>query len=228
MKRIDNADTATAVRHGWLRRAYRRARTLRKREDGATAIEFAIVGTLFFTLVFGIIELALVFFTSSVLSHAVADAGRKIRVGQFQGCNGEADFKQLVCDNMDNLMGCTSNLRVDVIRGPSFADIVIPDPGDGGLEKSKKSGGPGSEPKVAPGTYDSNSAGDPVAVRATFYYPLALPPQLTRLESRNASGAVISPGRHVIRSTTAFRNEPFPSSSTCAVDKKKSGGGSSK
>jgi hypothetical protein len=46
-------------------------------------------------------------------------------------------------------------------------------------------------------------------MRGTFYYPLALPNFMTRLESIPGSR------RHVISSTTAFRTEPFPAGSTC-------------
>ena len=210
---------ARSSTHLW-QRAKRRARALRgrlRRDDrGATAIEFAVVGTLFFTIVFAILELALIFFTSSVLSHATAEAGRSIRVGQFQGCGKQDAFKALVCDRMKGMLNCSSNLRVDVITGSGFRSLNMPDAGNGGISD------PNGNQQVNNGRFDSTQAGDPVAVRATFYYPLMLPPKLTRLETRGgAGGGVVAPGRHIIRATTAFRNEPFPDSSTCDVKFKK-------
>lgn len=195
-----------------LRRARRIVARYRRDDDGATAIEFGVVALAFFTIVFGILELAMIFFTQSVLSHAVSDAGRSIRVGHFQNCGQEDEFRALVCDGMQGLFNCGQNLRVDVISRPQFRDVVMPALNDGGTSD------PSNPQPVQNGTYDANAAGSPVAIRATFYYPLVLPPQITRLESRNAAGGVISPGRKLIVASTAFRNEPFPTSATCNPD----------
>lgn len=203
----------TAGHSGLWRRARRRARALSRRygrsDRGATAIEFGIVALIFFALIFGILELAIVFFTSSVLSHAVSDAGRSIRVGQFQNCGTEDEFRDLVCAKMKGFISCSKNLRVDVISEPQFRDVVMPDIDSGGINDAD------DDVVVANGQYDPNGAGSPVAVRATFYYPLVLPTAITRLESKNPSGGVIAPGRRIIVASTAFRNEPFPSTSTC-------------
>jgi len=66
------------------RSALRFAKRFRKNEDGATAIEFAFVALPFFALLFGIMELAIVFFINSALVHSTSEAGRHIRVGNFQ------------------------------------------------------------------------------------------------------------------------------------------------
>ena len=83
-----------------MRRLYKRAlnqvRRFRTDKDGATAIEFAFLAIPFFMLLFAILELAIIFFISSTLSHAVGEAGRLIRVGNFQSC-GQAAFKTEVC-----------------------------------------------------------------------------------------------------------------------------------
>jgi Flp pilus assembly protein TadG len=204
-----------AQRRLWTR-ARRRARSLTRRlaksDRGATAIEFGIVALVFFTLIFAILELALVFFTSSVLGHAVSDAGRTIRVGQYQSCGTEDEFRDLVCSRMRNLMNCRQNLRVDVLSQPRFSQFVMPTLTDGGLD------GTTPNQQVTNGAYQANSAGDPVGVRATFYYPLILPPAMTRLETKTAGGAPVVSGRRVIVAMTAFRNEPFPTSTSCDAD----------
>jgi len=91
------------------RHALRFAKRFKKNEDGATAIEFAIVALPFFTLLFGIMELAIVFFVNSALVHATSEAGRHVRVGNFQACGGADQFKALVCENMKGLGSNSAN-----------------------------------------------------------------------------------------------------------------------
>ena len=179
----------------------RRLRGYKRSEDGATAIEFAMLAIPFFSLIFAILELAIVFFISSSLNHAVSEAGRQIRIGNFQNC-GKAAFKTQVCDTMISIGSCENNLRLDVIKNTTFGEITLPAIPQPTIVP------PGSAPPpVANGDYDESDAGEPVVVRALFYHKLILPAQLTRLGS--------SPGSNtrIIRSTTAFRNEPFPTGS---------------
>ncbi|MEM9599871.1 MAG: TadE family protein, partial [Pseudomonadota bacterium] len=120
------------------RRAWSRAVRLRARysddTDGATAVEFAIVSVPFLAIIFGILELALVFFTGSVLTQSMNTTGRLVRVGAFQGCGTAAEFKAMVCDRMSGLMNCEGNLRIDLVTAASFQSITMADPGDGGLD----------------------------------------------------------------------------------------------
>lgn len=178
--------------------ALKRAKRYSSNKDGATAIEFALLAIPFFMLLFAILELAIIFFISSTLSHAVSESGRQIRTGNFQSC-GQAAFKAAVCDKMKGLGSCDQSLRIDVVSEPTFSAITLPDapppPGQA----------PGAPKPVIPnGEYDESVAGDPVVVRAVYYHSLLLPPQLTRLENTPGSGT------HVISVSTAFRNEPFP------------------
>jgi hypothetical protein len=68
----------------------KRVRALRKREDGATAVEFALVALPFFGLVFAILELAIFFFASRYLEDAVFNMSRKLltqRVNPASACS---------------------------------------------------------------------------------------------------------------------------------------------
>lgn len=178
--------------------ALSRVRRFKADKGGATAIEFAFLAIPFFTLLFGILELAIIFFLSSTLSHAVGEAGRLIRVGSFQNC-GQAAFKTAVCSRMNAIGNCQNNLRIDVVSGPTFNVINLIDPP---VPPQAQPGQPA--PPIPNGQFTPTIAGDPVVVRALFYHKLLLPPQLTRLENIPGSGT------RVITSTTAFRNEPFP------------------
>jgi len=190
------------------RHALRFAKRFKQNEDGATAVEFAFVSLPFFALLFGIMELAIVFFVNSALVHATTEAGRLIRVGNFQACGGADEFKAIVCDEMKGMANCSKNLRIDVVEGDSFKTITLPDipPVE---ERDDSKSGQEAIPQTPNGVFNENGSGDTMVVRSTFYYRLALPPLLTRLDNPAGSGA------RTMVATTAFRNEPFPESGTC-------------
>ena len=190
------------------RYSLRFAKRFVKDEDGATAVEFAFVALPFFALLFGIMELAIVFFVNSALVHGTAEAGRLIRVGNFQACGGADQFKAIVCENMKGLGDCYNNVRIDVVTGPSFKTITLPpDPGPQ-PRTTDASGNPTTAP-TPNGVYNANAAGSTMVVRAILHYQLVLPPLLTRLDNPTGSGT------RTMIATTAFRNEPFPASGTC-------------
>ncbi len=180
-------------------------------EDGATAVEFAFVSLPFFALLFGILELAIVFFVNSALVHSTAEAGRIIRVGNFQACGGADEFKALVCEGMKDLGGCWRNVRIDVVEGDSFKSIELP-PIPPPEPRDDTQTGSAAIPQTPNGQFDSNAAGSVMVIRSTFYYRLVLPPLLTRLDSPRGSGS------RVMTATTAFRNEPFPANGSCEPD----------
>lgn len=62
----------------------RYSRDLRQ-EGGAAAVEFALVGTLFLMLVFGIITFGLVFALNHTLTHAAAEGARSALVASAGG-----------------------------------------------------------------------------------------------------------------------------------------------
>jgi len=170
----------------------------KENRDGATAVEFAILVVPFLTILFGIIELAVVFFLNSSLTHAMHETARDVRTGEFQGtCGGAAEFKTEVCDRL--AIGKCDNLRIDVVSSPSgrFQPNLLPP-----APTTEDPANPGS-PQRLPDNYVPTQARSVVVVRAQYYHKLAFPGELTRLANQ--------PGNHRLLSTsTAFRNEPFP------------------
>ena len=152
------------------KRALRFAKRFKKNEDGATAIEFAFVALPFFALLFGIMELAIVFFINSALVHATSEAGRLIRVGNFQACGGADEFKALVCSNMTGLGNCWKNVRIDVVEGESFKTIALPEiPPVQGLIPGQS--GQNAVPQTPNGVFNSNTAGDTICLLYTSPSP---------------------------------------------------------
>lgn len=173
-------------------------RQYKKNKDGATALEFAILAVPFLALLFSIVELAIVFFLSSSLTHAMNESARDIRTGEFQGtCGGAEEFKTAVCSKL--AMGSCDNLRIDVVTSPSgrFQPNLLPPPPTAPNPTDP------NQPNKDPDNYMQTQARSVVVVRAQYYHKLAFPGEFSRLSNQ--------PGNYRLLSTsTAFRNEPFP------------------
>lgn len=166
-------------------------RGLRRAEDGAAALEFALVGLPFFFMLFAILEIGLVFTLDAVLENATTDAGRLIRTGQATTRAMTAgQFKDEVCDRM-SVFGsdCRSRAAVDVQVIPQFNAPPGDPMDDGDLQDSEM-------------VYDRGAPGDIVVVRVFYRHPL-LTPFLEEGLSR------MGDGNAVLTATSAFRNEPM-------------------
>lgn len=159
---------------------------------GATAVEFALIAFPLFFLIFGLIEIALLFIMSSTLDYGMAEAARKIRTGQLQtqGGVGADEFKAEVCNNMFDLMDCAGQLRVEVKVFASWNDTdeSLPIDEDGNMEEDLPfaMGGPN----------------DIVMVRIFYDWSLITPVMSAELSNMNG-------GKRLLTSTMVFRNEPY-------------------
>ena len=152
-----------------------------------------MVATPFFMLLFGIIELALIFMVSSSLENATVEAARTIRTGAFQsgGSATSAAFKTTICNDFGWLQSdCASNLYVDVRTYATFASITAPAPVVNGVFNP------------AALTCNAGIPGDIVVVRAYYQWPLIAPLMNSALQQLNG-------GKALITSSAAFRNEPY-------------------
>ena len=176
------ASISTIVRTLARRAAPRRGvRGFGKSEDGATAVEFALIALPFFALILAIIETAL------------ASAGRLIRTGQAQSQGLTADtFKQSVCSRLSVMFDCSTSLYVDVKTYTDFSSISLSVPVDanGNL-------------KTVGYTYTPGHGGSIVVVRAYYKWPV-----FVNQLGNNLSN--MPDGTHLLTATAAFRNEPFP------------------
>ena len=162
---------------------------------GAAAIEFALMSIPFFLLLFGIIELAMIFLLSTTLDNATAEASRTIRTGELQG-KGTPDpaaFKTTICETLGWLESdCKSNLYVDAQTFDSFQAIQAPpDTTNQAFDPSAFQFSPGG-----PGTI--------VVVRAYYKWPF-ITPLVSKAMQQYADGSM------VLMSTASFRVEPYGS-----------------
>jgi len=183
-----------------VRGGVRRAQKFRRSDDGAAAVEFAIVALPFLATMLAIIEVAFVFFASQVLETATADAARRIMTGEVQKAGGnEASFKADVCGRLLALFDCTNGIKIDVKKfSPSGADanspfgslnLNLPIDEDGELDTDGFA-------------FDAGVQGDIVLVRVIYEWP-------TFVRGLGMDLATLANGNRLLMATAAFRNEPY-------------------
>src|SRR5215470_6581045 len=89
-------------------------RSLLRREDGAAAVEFAIVAIPSLAVLFAILQTGLLFLAEQSLETTAADASRLILTGQAQNqALDQAKFQDAVCARLSALFNC-SGIMIDV------------------------------------------------------------------------------------------------------------------
>jgi Flp pilus assembly pilin Flp len=169
-----------------------RFRRFGRDENGAIAVEFAIVATPFIALMFAILETALVFFGGQLLESAISNSARLIRTGQAQQQGFTAEqFKDSVCSQVMSVFDCYGGLVLDVRKYATFdsVNLGMPLDEDGNL--------------IVDEEYQPGKGGEIVVVRA--FYKWTTFSRLLGLDLTNMSG-----GYRLLASTAAFKNEPFP------------------
>jgi Flp pilus assembly protein TadG len=162
-----------------------------RKDDGAAAVEFAMVAAPFLALMFAILETAIVFFAGQVLETATADSARLVMTGQAQkGGLSQEQFKAEVCKRVLGLFDCDSGIKVDVRTYSSFAAANTSKPIDA-------NGNVTFTPAYQPG-----SPGDIVVVRMLYEWPVYV--SLLGLNLADLTG-----GKRLLMATAAFRNEPY-------------------
>lgn len=154
-------------------------------EEGATALEFALVAPMVITLLVATIQIGVLGLMSANLDAALMSTARKIRTGQSDRPSGATEFRDAICAGMvDGLDACRDRLAISVQKVADF----------GSAEAAAN---------VAPtGQYDMGGPGAIVLVRVTYRWPLLLP--------MYAGGFRLSgPTEAVIDARAAFRNEPY-------------------
>lgn len=173
---------------------------------GIAAVEFALIAMPFFFLIFGLLEVCVIFIMSSILEHAASEASRQIRTGQLQtsgqsAAATQAAFETSVCDELFGLMACDDRLKFDVQQFANFSGtgsstptyLPATDPTNpGGLDDSGFSFNAGAQNEI-------------VVIRVFYEWDLIIPVMSAPL-------ANMSENRRLLQATVAFRNEPFGNS----------------
>ncbi len=94
-------------------------------EDGATAVEFAIIGGPFFLLIFAIIETSLLFFANQYLETVTDDVARLYRTGQIANISTKDDLKNELCNRILALFDC-NNIKTQIDSANQFSQLPPP------------------------------------------------------------------------------------------------------
>lgn len=97
---------------------------------GTTAIEFALVAPILFALMFGVLELALMFAADRVLNGATASAARLGLTGHAEADLGREATIRAYMDRRVAVLLDPSRLRFEVRTFDGFAGINVPEPFD--------------------------------------------------------------------------------------------------
>lgn len=165
------------------------ARRFVRRQDGAAAVEFGLIMLPFLTLMFVMIETAMVFFAGQTLETAAADSARLIRTGQADARKLDQDtFKKDVCARIKALFDCANGMYVDVKKYDNFGSIS-------NAVTYDASGKPVT-------SYQPGNPGDIVVVRLIYQWPITIPLVQSYLADPSAK-------TRMLVATAAFRNEPY-------------------
>jgi Flp pilus assembly protein TadG len=164
-----------------------------RREDGAAALEFAIVAAPFIALILATLQTALAFFAGQVLESAVADSSRQILTGSAQNANmTQSGFATAVCGKVQALFNC-GKLMIDVQTANSFAaaNTALPTltfDGKGNVTNNWN--------------FQPGNPGDIVVMRVMYQWPVFLGPLGLSLSNE-------SNGNLLLMATATFKNEPY-------------------
>ncbi len=173
------------------------ARRFVRRQDGAAAVEFALVAAPFLALIFAILETAFVFFAGQTLEATAADSARLIMTGQAQTSGfSKADFKNAVCARVFGLFDCANGMQVDVKTYSNFASVDNTSPIKNGLLDTSNIG------------YTPGGPSCIVVVKLYYQWPIYVP--LLGDSLSNLSG-----NKRLLVATSVFRNEPYGPVGTC-------------
>lgn len=171
---------------------FRKTRNFARAQDGAAAVEFALVAAPFLALIFAILETAMVFFSGQSLEAAVAASARLIMTGQAQtAAYTQSAFKDAVCTNIVAMFDCQNKLYVSVQNYSTFgAANTAPPLANGVLDTTKM-------------VYQPGGPGDVVVVSVYYQWPIYI--SLLSLNLSNQTGT----NNRLLVATSAFRNEPY-------------------
>ncbi|MCY6382976.1 TadE/TadG family type IV pilus assembly protein [Hoeflea prorocentri] len=180
---------------------------VRRDENGATAIEFALLAIPFFLLIFAIIETCIAFAAEQTLNFAVDKIGRELRTGQITFNTGdstditEEQFKLRLCNEVSIMFTCgpdtDSRLFFDLQSYNDFASIPTNVPLSGGtLDTSSFDFDPGG-----PSTINVLRAYYAWKVTADLFRPYIANVRISGSSEEN---------HYLIVATTAYRNEAYP------------------
>ena len=200
-------------KHSWARRmlapVVRRGKHIAGDEQGAVAVEFAILAVPFFTLIFAIIETSMTFFAQQILESALQDATRYVRTGQSATLEWDLDdFRKSVCSSTFGMFECsateasTDRLRVKLTPVTTFGTAKTQIATPIGADCSPTSVDPSDCDWEMAEAFDDGKGSDVIIAQAFYKWPTVV--NLPWFSLANQAG-----NNRLLSAVRVFKNEPF-------------------
>ena len=178
---------------------------------GSVTVEFALIATPFFFLLFAIIEGGLILVASIDLSNATMALGRQLRTGSIMATGAAStsaghvmslnDFKTAICSKMALIptATCLNQVQVDIQSPQTF-----------GTQQSAANPITSNVFNTAGLCYYSGNGGSVVEFRAFYLWPVTTPlvfAALVNATSVKVGNTTTAGNYHVIVSSEAFKIE---------------------
>lgn len=187
--------TRACTRFSSLRQRVWIAQRFRTRQDGATAVEFAMVGMPFFALVCALFEAGLLLLSQQTLDNALDYAARSMFTGAFQeeydGTASADRLRKSICSQVTTFP--CDKVLIDVSTSSTFAARSLASPYDAAAKGVAANFGK---------TFQCPSGNDVVTVRAAVTVP-------RYFGFLDPNVMAIGKTARLIVSTVIFRAEPY-------------------
>jgi Flp pilus assembly protein TadG len=161
-------------------------------QDGAAALEFAIVSIPLFALILASLQTAIVFFEDEALQTATYKSARQLMTGSAQQAGmTQSQFQTAVCANAPSF-NC-GNIMVDVESASSFSSISTSP-----LQPTYN----GSGQVTNTWSYNPGGPGDIVIIRVMYDWPVVGGPLGFNLGTQ-------ANGTYLLVGTAVTKNEPY-------------------
>lgn len=186
-------------------------RRFTRSQDGAAAIEFAILALPYFLIVFAILETFVAFIGEQVVSNGVDVMARKVRTGEIKSTTPndptfKTAFRTAFCNEISVMISCSAEeittpkrLYIDLRSFSTYADIPTGIP--------RKDASQYSDLKTSDFAYSPGGAKSINMLRAYYRWPVLtdlVRPMLTTVRSSEGGGDFL------IVATATFQNEDYP------------------
>ena len=188
------------------RRVVNKGRSFLRNDDGAVAIEMALVSIPFLTMMFGIINTGMFFYAINCVDRGVEDAARYVRTGEAQkgtypGASGPltaAGFRTMVCQKATSYIDC-SKLQIRIMSGADWSTInAFSCPTAGNLAAGAITSGDTTLLSTMTGTQSSV-----VLIVACYQWTMGKYLPFVKFDKN------LSDGSTLIQSSTALKIEPY-------------------
>lgn len=202
------------IRTGVMHRTYRSyrqkkagGRQLARRQDGVTAVEFAMIAPVFILFVMGIIEFSLIMFVSMVMESATDDTARLGKTGFVAG--GTTRQAEIIADVNNRTAGLLDPAQIAVTTQvyANFDNVGQPEPcispptppcgGTPGVNFTDVNGNGQWDADM--GAAGLGNPGDIVVYTVTYPWPIVTPVMRAFLGNT-----------YRITARSVVRNEPYP------------------